>query len=141
MGVLPRDLVIMMVLVSLATVMSSVYLDGINDNYDVDIDNSWENTYNKMDSASDLTEDYYAKVNTTDQGIIPDTVEILWTGTVDIIKLVVNSLSIISDIVSGFLTEIGMDERVANPLGAGINILFISAVIFAIISSVLKKEV
>lgn len=141
MGILPRDLVTIMVIVSLGAVMSSVYLGGINDNYAVEVDTSWESTYNKMDSANDLTENYYEKVNTTDQGIIPDTVEILWTGTVDIIKLVINSLSIVSDIISGLLSEVGLDERIANPLGMAINIMFLSAIIFAIISSVLKKEV
>ena len=141
MGMLPRDLVTIMVLISLGAVMSSVYLDGINDNYAVNIDNSWVSTYNKIDNASALTSNYYSKINTTDQGMIPDTVELLWTGTVDIIKLVINSLSIISEIISGLLLEIGLSKTIADPLGAGINVMFLSAIIFAIISSVLKKEI
>ena len=72
--------------------------------------------------------------------MIPDAIELMWTGTINVIKLVFNSLFTFSEIVSNVLEDLGVDDSVANPVGIAINAILVGMIVFAVVSSVLKRN-
>jgi hypothetical protein len=137
---LPSDIIPMLAVFSLAVILSSVYVGGINDAYDMTIDTGWEDTYDSLDTAASLSEDIEDATNTDQQGLIPDAIELMWTGTINVIKLVFNSLFTFSEIVSNVLEDLGVDDSVANPVGIAINAILVGMIVFAVVSSVLKRN-
>jgi hypothetical protein len=131
----------MLVIFSLAVILCSVFIGAVNDAYGTGADTSWKDTYDKMSEASSLSEEIKEEAEPSgDEGIISFTGGLILKGTISIFKLIIDSFSTFASIVSNLLEDLGVPDSIANPLGNGVIVIFVSTIIFAIISAVLKRK-
>lgn len=134
---LPRDIPIMLVLLSIVIFSSSMFIGDFSDNYGTDFSTGeWNETFNRMSEISADAEGMKESVKPEQGGL-----DFLFSGTKTVLSLVLNSFATVVEIISGGLQMIGIPTVVAKPVSTGIFAIFTITALFAIISSVLRRPI
>jgi hypothetical protein len=144
-GLLMRDYVIILVFFSLFVGISGLIvsdLSGVSEGYNISnlSEDSFDDTYNKMDYVNDLSSKLGNSTTSKEGLTILGTIDMVFGSTLTVIQLVGNSFSVVRDIFTNMVSLFGIPVEIGNILFGAILSIIIIIIAFVIISSLTKTK-
>ena len=128
-----QSIIISLIIFSMAIAGMGLYIQDLSDQYNVTIEDDWADTYNQLDSMSNITDE--VRENVEGSEITTATAfETMSSGGLASLKLVYHSITSVDDIFEDMIREIGLPVWVYH----GFLAIFITIISFILLGAIFK---
>jgi len=143
---LPRDFIVMLVLFGLITGIGFLVVVDISSSesgYDVQnmTDAKYQTRYDTLTNSSRSIYEMQNKTTEKEGMNIISVYTTVYKATMSVISLVFGSVGMVYSVIINLGEDIGIDSALVNLVGAGLLVILISIIIFAVLSSVSKGRI
>lgn len=143
---LARDYVIILIIFSVFAGIGALIVTDIaseDTGYDTNISNSnFDSSYNKMEDLTELSSQLSnATTSSSGLGLLGGGIEIIFTATVAVIKLVFDSFSMVNGVFTSMVTSFGIPLSIANIIFPALLSIITVILVFVVISSLTKTKI
>ncbi len=141
-GMLARDWIIAILIMTSLCGLYFVAISGIADEYDntAIVDETFDTKYNKLTNATTDVSDIFEAASKKEGLAVATTFEVIFSSTFSIIQIVFGSFAVVSSITASFAEDFGIPDVVANLIFPMALAIITTIIVFVVISSVSRGK-